>query len=134
MSLLSILLIIKIIVTLVAVVLPFGLFNQQKLKHLSGLSGPSLLVFRLYAVAIAALLVNYGFGFTQAQAMHFPMAAVIVGVISNGGATAVLVKQSLTEQSKVVLSNNYSITFFGLITMGLLLALFFQQTALRPMW
>ena len=58
MSLLSILLMTKIIITLLAVVLPFSLFNKEKLKHLSGLTGPSLLLFRLYAVAISALLVN----------------------------------------------------------------------------
>jgi hypothetical protein len=124
----------KIIITLLAVVLPFSLFNKEKLKHLSGLTGPSLLLFRLYAVSISALLVNYGFGLMHAHAQHFPLAAVIVGIVSNGGATALLVKQHFIEQSNTSLSSIYSIAFFGFVTAGLLLAVFFQQIVLRPLW
>jgi len=72
MSLLSILLLIKILVTSITVAFPFIALPSHKLERVTNIRAPNSQLFRLYGVAILALLVGYGFGIQQAETGIFP--------------------------------------------------------------
>ncbi len=114
-NLLVVLLGIKIIVTAIAVCLPFLAFSQQILSSSLQISTQSALLFRLYGVAILALLVCYSFGLQQALLGEFPWAIVATGVVSNGGASVLLISLGHAKQLRIVG------LFFGIIALLLLL-------------
>ena len=62
MTALSLLLVFKILITTVLTVVPFLLLSERRLAPLLGVTGGGTL-FRLYGVAILALLVGYSSGF-----------------------------------------------------------------------
>jgi hypothetical protein len=116
-SYLSLLLVIKIVVTTFSVVIPFTLFSPTWLKQKAGISTDSPLLLRLYGAAIAALLVGYGFGVPVANRGQLPQGVMYMGLASNIGAAFLLLKSSKTRITFILG------IFFALIAAGLIIAL-----------
>jgi len=127
MSLLLLLLIFKITITVFAVVIPYLKHEPQGLAKEHGLEGNSSLVFRLYGVAITALLVNYCFGAYQLVGGTFPQAAIWVGIVSNIGASIVLFSEKNRAESQASIASSKAIITFGLIGFGLIFAVVFPS-------
>lgn len=127
MSWLSLLLITKIAVTGLLVAAPFLLLPQSKLEKATNITAPTSLFFRLYGVAITALLVGYAFGIPIAEAGRFPWGIVWMGTVSNGGAAIALLASPR--------NNNRILTaFFGLIALGLIAAMALPASAIQKAW
>lgn len=117
MSYLSLLLVIKIVITTFSVAIPFTLFSPTWLKQKAGISADSPLLLRLYGVAISALLVGYSFGIPVANSGQFPQGVVFMGLVSNIGAAFLLLKSPKTTITLILG------IFFALIATGLIIAL-----------
>ena len=122
MSPLSILLLIKIATTGLGVALPFLFMSKTQLEKITNIHASSPLFFRLYGMAILALLVGYGFGIQQSESGHFPWGVVSMGLISNGGAAYLL----LTGNSRK--ENKYLGIFFGLVAVALIVSVMFRTS------
>ncbi len=129
MSWLSLLLIIKISVTGLLVAAPFMLLPKSKLEKATNIATPTPVLFRLYAVAITALLVGYAFGIPAAEAGRFPWGVTCMGTVSNGGAAILLLAYS--QKSK---QNRWLGAFFGLVALGLVAAMILPAGAIQKAW
>jgi hypothetical protein len=87
---LTLLLLFKIAFTTLTASLPLlvapGTWLQARMKF----GADALPVARLYGVAVTALLVGYAGGIAPAQAGVFPWSVVLMGIVSNAGATITL--------------------------------------------
>lgn len=90
MTRLTLLLVAKIVVTLVTVVIPFLLLPPDRVAEMTGAGVPSPSLYRLYGVAVLALLVGYAPGIPAAQKGELPRGILLMGLVSNAGATATL--------------------------------------------
>ncbi|GAW41452.1 hypothetical protein SH203_01858 [Brevundimonas sp. SH203] len=90
MSFLAIVLAVKILVTAVFMAIPFLTFPAKRLAERIGVTGGGGVFFRLYGVALTALLAGYGSAFPLLAKQEFPWGVVVMGIISNGGAAAIL--------------------------------------------
>ena len=124
MNLLAVLLLLKISVSLFALVVPFLLFPATRLEKLTGVQNSDGTFFRLYGMAILALLVAYGFGLHMALNGRFPDFAVVTGIVSNLGASAVLVLTGGWRKNKALFG------FFSGIGIGLLWAMLFPEASI----
>ncbi|NKX45263.1 hypothetical protein [Roseicyclus persicicus] len=107
---LGLLFLVKIVVTALGVAAPLLVAPTALLARVAGVAdaGP---LFRLYGVAILALLVGYGFGLADVAAGRLPVGLLWVAVVSNLGAAAVLLRmRPLPMRAAGVL--------FGLIGLG----------------
>lgn len=129
MSWLALLLIIKIAVTVSLVAIPFLLAPQEKLEATMRINAISILFFRLYGVAIAALVVGYGFGIPAAESGRFPWGVVVMGWVSNAGAALLLLRFSPPRSQGFWLG-----VFFALMAVALTIALAMPAGALRKVW
>ena len=129
MSWLSLLLTLKISATTLLVALPFLFASKPLLEKFTGLQARQPMFFRLYGVAITALLVGYGFGIPVAERGEFPWGVTWMGLVSNGAAAALLLAHA---RSNTV--NRLSGIFFGLIALGLALAMSAPAGALSKAW
>lgn len=86
---LALLLIVKIAVTAVVVAVPNLLFPLGKLLP-GAPAGGLLVLFRLYGIAILALLVGYGVALQEVFKNRFPRGLIFMGLVSNAGAVAVV--------------------------------------------
>ncbi len=128
MSFLSLLLILKIGATALSVSMPFLCFSLDRLSRLTGITAPSPTLFRLYGMAVTALLVGYASGFWTMAEGAFPWGVVVMGFVSNGGATLyLLISRSFPARLPAAI-------LFGLITVGLGVALGLPDPVLRPLW
>ena len=85
----------KIALTLVAWCVPLLLFPASLFERL-GFPTPSPAVFlRLLGMAYLALVLGYALGLRQLRGGSYPAATVWVGVLSNGGACALLTLHAL---------------------------------------
>jgi len=90
MRALTLLLKIKVSVTVLAWCLPLLLLPSSALVWL-GFPEPSAVVFlRLLAIAYSALVVGYVLALMQVRRGQYPWATIWVGIVSNGGACIVL--------------------------------------------
>ena len=121
MIFLSILLITKIVGTIAIASIPFLFYPQQKLEGMTQVSAANPGLFRLYGVAITALLIGYSFGLYDTLNGVFPYYAVVTGVFSNGGAALFLLKYA----QKTAL-NTFVTAFFGVIAILLTVVLVLQ--------
>src|SRR5262245_4966952 len=128
MSWLSLLLVTKIAVTGLLVAAPLLLLPKTRLEHLTKITTPTSLFFRLYGVAITALLVGYAFGIPTAEAGRFPWGVVCMGTVSNGGGALLLLVYAQNTNDRVLA------VFFGLIALGLLAAMVLPAGALHKAW
>jgi hypothetical protein len=129
MSWLSLLLITKIGVTGLLVAAPFLLLSKSKLEKSTSITTPTSVFFRLYGVAITALLVGYAFGIPTAEDGRFPWGVVCMGTVSNGGAAILLLAYSQGNKQNRVLA-----AFFGLIALGLIAAMVLPASAIQKAW
>ena len=116
MSPLALFLITKIVVTGTGIGIPFLVLPATMVERLSGFDASPPALFRLYGLAIVALLVGYGGGLHETLNGEFPWGAAAMGIVSNGGAALTLL---ITGQAKrmPLLS-----VFFAAIAAGLLWA------------
>jgi hypothetical protein len=128
MSWLSLLLVTKISVTGLLVAAPFLLLPRSKLEKSTNITTPTSLFFRLYGVAITALLVGYAFGIPAAEGGRFPWGVVCMGTVSNGGAAILLLAYSQNYNNRVLAA------FFGLIALGLIAAMVLPVSAIQKAW
>ena len=84
-------------------------------------------LFRLYGVAMLALLVGYGFGVVQTLNGEFPWLAVSVGIVSNAGAALVLSCIGTRRQ------NRFELRFFGGIAVLLVLSAVWPELAMTKL-
>lgn len=129
MTWLSLLLITKISVTAVLVAVPFLFAPLAKLEAATGVNANGTVFFRLYGVAIAALLVGYGFGIPQAESGWFPMGVVFMGLASNVGAAVLLLRVSKPGSSGFRLG-----AFFALVAVALAVSMAAPAYALNKAW
>lgn len=112
MSWLTVVLIIKIVVTLLFVALPSLFAPPTMLDKVFGAEKGGELTYRLYGVAIAALLVGYVTAIYSIAQGVFPWNIMMVGAVSNAGASAILWKYRSDPKNLV------SAVFFGLIALA----------------
>ncbi len=129
MSYLALLLVTKISVTGLLVALPFLLGPSARLEATTGVSVKSPVFFRLYGVAIAALLVGYGFGIPAAESRQFPWGVVSMGFVSNSGAAFLLLRSSTPRSPGFWLG-----TFFALVAIAMAISMGAPDRALCKAW
>lgn len=125
---LSILLWIKIVGTFFPVALPLLVFPMARINQLSGFESSDPALFRLYGMAILALLVGYAGGYFQVQGGVYPVGIVAMGFVSNFGAFIVLLATGRGLKAP------REPAFFGLIAAGLALSFFYQDASMTPLW
>ena len=129
MTWLSLLLITKIGITGLLVAAPFMLLPKSKLEKSLSITMPTPVFFRLYGVAITALLVGYAFGIPAAEAGRFPWGVTCMGTVSNGGAAILLLAYSQGSKQNRMLG-----AFFGMIALGLIVAMIVPASAIQKAW
>jgi hypothetical protein len=121
---LSLILIVKIVVTLFAWCIPLLLLPCSALAAI-GFDVPQPAVFlRLLGMSYAALAVAYWFGLRAQWRGTYPAGTVWVGIVSNGGALLLLVLAAVQDvwTSWGILARGFmwgSLLATGLITLGL---------------
>jgi len=126
MTSLSVLLATKILVTLVAVVAPFLLLPKARLDTLAGFGAPNLAMYRLYGMAILALVVAYSGGFIATLSGRYPTEVVAMGLASNVGAAAIMLATGYAKSQKILTG------FFGLVGLAFIGAAAFPETWMLP--
>ncbi|MCJ9430479.1 hypothetical protein [Kordiimonas marina] len=126
MTFLTLLLSIKITVTALMVAVPFLFLPAEKLAATMGISGQVTAIFRLYGIAITALLVGYGAGIPVAESGVFPWGVALMGLVSNAGAAAVLFVTGRTGRPRILAS------FFAAVALALVTAMTKPDMALAP--
>ena len=123
---LALVLIVKIAFTALFVASPDLLFPLSKL--LPGATSPGLLLlFRLYGIAILALLVGYGAALREVLRNRFPRLLVLMGLVSNAGAVVVV----LTFGGRHAIDGG--MIFFAAIASLLFLSLIRPDLAMRTL-
>ena len=129
MSYLGLLLIAKIAVSVPFIALPFLFSPLAKLEATTRINAKGSLFFRLYGVAIAALLVGYGFGVHVANSGQFPWGVVSMGLVSNSGGAFLLLRASKPRSSGFWLG-----VFFALVAVALALSMGAPEMAISKAW
>ncbi|WP_109356882.1 hypothetical protein [Sphingorhabdus sp. EL138] len=124
MTPLTILLIIKIAVSLLTVVTPFVVFSGEKIDAIMNMKSKSTTLYRIYGIAVLALLVGYSGGIYHITQGEFPIGVVFMGIVSNLGATSALLATGAFERNK------FHTFFFGSIGIGLVLAILSPDLAM----
>lgn len=127
MTVLTLLLSIKIAITLVFVVLPFGFFDAERIAAWTGLES-SVPLARIYTMAIVALLVGYALALRAHLAGEFPRDMLVVGLVSNGGAAAALAVWARGVMRPL------GVATFGAIACGLAVVLVLPSVAEVRLW
>jgi len=128
MTPLSILLLIKIFGTLFTVALPLVFLPRAIIDERSGFETSDITLYRFYGVAVLALLVGYLAGYYQIQAGVFPIGVLAMGFVSNAGAALIFFVSGRIKKAPL------SASFFSLIALGLAIAFFAPNFAMRPLW
>ncbi len=126
MSAISLILLTKILVTAVLVAAPFLILPRRRLETLTGVTAASSTLFRLYGMAVAALLVGYGIGFWHSMDGVFPWAAALMGIVSNAGAAGILVVAPSGPSRAAA-------AIFGTIGLLLVWAALYPTVAVQPL-
>ena len=121
MTPLTLILSVKIIVTLIFVSGPFLLLSKRKIDSILGINGDSLGLYRVYGVAITALLVGYAGAIHQHMNGVFPVEIILMGIVSNAGATIAMLSTGMAKSNKMLAA------FFGLMAALLIFAFLFPQ-------
>lgn len=128
MTWLSLLLVFKIVVTLLSSVLPLLLRSTPALARRLEIDVAAVPYLRLYAVALLALLVGYAGGLHTAERGVFPEDVVRMGIVSNAGATLMLLRTGLHRRLWP------AAPIFGAIALGLVAASLRPDVALQRLW
>ena len=127
MTILTVVLIVKIGVTLFAVVLPFLMFGKEKLDRILQMTTNSSSLYRLYGFAVLALLVGYAGGIVQIAHNLYPIGVIVMGITSNAGAVLVLILTGAARQ------NRFLTGFFALVTVCLVGAVLDPDAVMAPL-
>ncbi|MGH1412234.1 MAG: hypothetical protein ACRBB0_02000 [Pelagimonas sp.] len=127
MSALALLLIAKILIT-VPLIAIFGFASNKRLNTLTGQWGHDPLIYRLYAVALSALLVGYLAALLTVLEQQVPWGMLWVGLVSNAGAFAMIMVWSLNPKM------HRAAWAFGAIAAGLVLTLVYPAQAVAPLF
>lgn len=117
----------KIIVSLILVVLPFLLMPKEQLNRLTDIEAKDDTLYRLYALAILALLVGYTGAFIQAWHAVYPLTILIMGLVSNGSAAIVLLKKKGQKHQAT------AGLFFGAVAILIAAFLVFPEFAMQAL-
>ena len=128
MAPLSILLLVKIIGTFISVAAPLLILPKAAIDRASRFAPSDGALYRLYGVAVLALLVGYSGGILQVANGEYPVTIVAMGLVSNLGAVLVIALTGRAKQTPA------SVGFFGLITFGLAVSLAMKGFAISPLW
>lgn len=127
MSVFALLLIVKIVVTLLGVALPMLLLRRTAIDGLLGMQN-TLALYRLYGVAITALIVAYVTAFVDHLVGGNGLWVLPVAITSNAGAV-------------LVLAFTYSgafrwpgLLFFGAVALGFIAVWLAPGPLARPLW
>ena len=124
MAILSILLWIKIIGTFFPVAAPLLVLPKEKIDQLSGFEPSDVSLYRLYGMAVLALLVGYAGGYFQVVEGVFPAGVVTMGIASNAGAFIIMLLTGRAAKTP------FAAGFFGLIAAALIACFFFPEMAM----
>ena len=128
MSFIALVLSAKIAVTGVFAALPFLLLSPARISSTTGFDVSATPLFRLYGVAVTALLVGYASGFWVIASGQFPWGVVAMGIVSNGVGAITLVTTGFWRQAMPM-------TFFiAGIAILLIVAALINERALVPLW
>jgi len=127
MTYLDLILLAKIAGTAVFVGLPFLLMPQVRLIGLLQINGAeaAMPLIRLYGWAVIALLVGYSFGFSWITGDQFPIGVVSMGLVSNAGATFLLLATGAWRQALPMT------VFLGGIASSLTFAFFAREAVME---
>jgi hypothetical protein len=130
MNFLSIVFIVKITMTAIFLAMPLLCLPASRLSTIFEIetTTTSPAIFRLYGVAIAALLTGYAFGLASAFDGSFPTGPVWMGIVSNLGAAGLLAAGGRRRRTLP------AIIFFGSVGLALVLAAAAPHTALGPLF
>ena len=128
MTLLSVLLSAKILVTLVFVAGPFLLLPAERLNAAMAPHSGSAMMYRLYGVALLALVTAYAGGLVAAQSGRLPVEVIAMGLVSNFGGALTQAVFRVTGPQRVLMG------FFAFVGLGLLVAAFNPSFALTRVW
>ncbi len=128
MSFIALVLTAKIAVTGVFAALPFLVLTPARIASTTGFDVSATPLFRLYGVAVTALLVGYASGFWVIASGQFPWGVVAMGIVSNGVGAITLFATGFWRQAT-------SMTFFITgVAILLIIAAVTHQHALVPLW
>ena len=122
MNILVLVLVTKVAGTFVLVAMPFLCLRGETLNRMMGTSGGTTL-FRLYGIAVLALLIVYGFGLADALRGQFPYGVAVAGLVSNAGAALVLIAHGVWQRNLPVFA------LLSVAAIGLAMCLFFPELA-----
>lgn len=128
MTFITLVLAAKIVVTAILTAIPFLFLPQERLATLTGISSGGSTLFRLYGIAILALLVGYASGFWTVAAGQFPWGVVAMGLVSNTGAASIMYVTGSWRNAKPI---TFSITAIAVL---LAIAAFIPEQALQPLF
>jgi len=95
---------------------------------MTGVSARTTTMFRLYGIAILALLIGYGFAIPAAQSGDFPWGVTAMGTLSNGGPAILLTLQGAASRQP------FLTTFFYAIAICLIASMIFPDAALSKLF
>ena len=107
--------------------MPLLLFRKARIDQLSGFDASDVTLYRLYGMAVLALLVGYLGGYLSVLAGQYPLGIVAMGLASNAGALAILVQSGRGKRYP------WEAGFFGIISLGLATSLFYQDWFIAPL-
>lgn len=125
MTWLALLLLFKIGFTAIFAALPMLLLPASRIEARLAVDVSAVPYIRLYGWALVALLVGYGGAIPVAEAGHMPWGVIVMGVVSNVGATLLMLSPWGTRPSRTLP------LVFGSISVGLVLCAYFPQVALH---
>jgi len=128
MTYFTFLLLVKIVVTLPLIAMPFLLLPKQQLEKFTSSQHDNVLFFRLYGLAITALLVGYASAIPLAQDGVFSWGVAIMGLVSNTGGSALLFSLGKGKNNMILA------LFFGLIAVSLVLTMIFPSIAISDIF
>ena len=128
MQLFDLILIVKIVGTAIGMVIPVFVLPPRISAPLLELEPRQMRYIRLYALAVAALLIGYASAFSWFRdPSQFPDGVAIMGLVSNGGAALFL---ALDGHVRLVRAGA---PFFGAIAVALAFSLAFPYWAMQTL-
>ena len=127
MSILTITFVFKIFISLIFVALPMLVLPEKKIQALMKLPVSNVIVYRLYGMAILALLVGYGSGLMSALEGQFNPGVVLMGIVSNIGASVIMLSTGYWKMQRALWA------FFTTIGLLLLTSFIFTDQMLAPL-
>lgn len=124
MTYLALVLVFKMAITALTVSAPLLLLTGDRVRARFGIGEDALPLARLYGVSVTALLVGYAGGFAPAQSGVFPWGVVLMGIVSNLGATVCLVATGAWRRSAA------APFIFGGVALALIVTALFPVAAL----